>query len=261
MAAVSADEDRMSECRQIESLLPPYVDGDAPPDIAARVEAHLATCSACRNEVAVQRTARTVLRARSAQLAVHAPPGLRTRLAASMVNEPAPSLGWWGRVAAFGAAAAVLFAALSVFELTSPRSNVLFAAQLALDHLRCFVVEIASVEEAPPSEVRRLYAERYGWNVHVPPSDHTAGVTLVAARRCPFWLGDHAHLLYRSGDHQVSLFISQGEQRGDATMRVLGHTERLWSAKGDTYAIVARGVPQPELDRIAAYLEQQTRTD
>jgi anti-sigma factor RsiW len=249
----------MSECRRIESLLPPYVDGVAPASEVAIVEGHLATCPQCRDLVAVQRTARTVVRARAAQLAVQAPPGLRTRLVATLTPEPQPRLGWWGRLAAFGAATAVVFVALSVFELTSPRSNVLFAAQLALDHLRCFVVELGSVDAEEPAVARRLYAERYGWEVDVPPSSGAAGVTLVAARRCPFWLGDHAHLLYRSGEHQVSLYISQGEQRGDARLSVLGHTQRLWTANGDTYAVVARGVPDADLDRISSYLEQQTK--
>ena len=32
----------MTECRQIESLLPPYVDGEASASVVAQIEAHLA---------------------------------------------------------------------------------------------------------------------------------------------------------------------------------------------------------------------------
>ena len=81
----------------------------------------------------------------------------------------------------------------------------------------------------------------------------------MAARRCPFWLGDHAHLLYRSGDRDVSLYVTQGQERAPASLSVLGHVERIWTANGNAYVVVARGVPADELDRIAGYLEARTQ--
>jgi anti-sigma factor RsiW len=196
----------MTECRQIESLLPPYVDGDAPSDVVARVESHLATCGTCRDYVAAERFARRVVRARASQLTTAAPPGLRTRLAASLRPEPTPKLGWVGRLTAFGAAAAVILALVIGFEFLSPRSSALFAAQLAIDHVRCFVVGLGGTEATDDNqEVQRAFAERYGWQVDVPASSPSLGLKLVGARRCPFGVGNHAHLMYRSGDHEVSL--------------------------------------------------------
>jgi len=92
----------------------------------------------------------------------------------------------------------------------------------------------------------------------VPPSDAAAGVTLVAARRCPFWLGPHAHLLYRTGVHDVSLYVTPGGHRDRGDLRVLGHAERLWTAGGNSYAVVAGDLPAADLQRIAAYLERET---
>lgn len=249
----------MSECRQIESLLPPYVDGEASQDVRGRVEAHLQQCVDCRAAVAAQRTSRAVLRARAAQLVTPAPPDLRSRLLAASRPTAPPGLGWQGRVAAFGAAAAAVLAIVMGLELLTPRSGVLFAAQLAIDHVRCFIVEIGSIEMADRDELERRYADRYGWDVNVPPSNPDLGLTLVAARRCPFWLGDHAHVLYRHGPHEVSLYVTPGADRPREHLSVLGHVERIWSVNGRAYALVARGIPDDDLARIASYLEVATR--
>jgi len=248
----------MSQCRQIESLLPPYVDGEAGPGEVTQVETHLATCAECRALAAAQRTVRTVLRSHAAELATTAPPGLRTRILASRSDGGAASLGWRGRLAASLAAAVLFVMLVFAFELVSPRSNILYAAQLAIDHVRCFVVELGTVEGADSARAQQFYAETYGWKVAVPPSNAEAGVTLVAARRCPYWLGDHAHLLYRSGDSEVSLFINRGDERPSDELRVFGHIERLWHVGDTSYALVARGVPAADLARISGYLEGVT---
>lgn len=246
------------DCRQIESLLPPYVDGEAQSDDRAQVERHLSTCAACRSSVDAQRTVRAVLRARAAELSVAAPPGLRTRLAATLDAEAPRTLGWRGRLSAFAVAAAVLLVAFIGLEFVRPGSNVLYAAQLAIDHVRCFVVELASTGPADAAALQRQYVADYGWDVRVPPSNDALDVTLVAARRCPYWLGHHAHLLYRTGDHEVSLYVSRGDVRPDDELRVLGHTERIWHAGGASYALIARGVPAADWARIAEYLQRET---
>jgi anti-sigma factor RsiW len=250
----------MTECRRIESLLPPYVDGEATPDEVHRVESHLASCDVCQAQVVSERTARTILRARASELATPSPPGLRTRIAATVPSAERPTLGWGGRLSALGAAAAVLVFLVVALEFVPLRSNVLFAAQLAIDHVRCFVVEeLGMMTPTDASAVERQYRTDYGWNVRVPPSSENAGVTLMAARRCPFWLGDHAHVLYRFGDRDVSLYVTQGQQRTPSSVAVLGHVERIWSTNGNTYAVVARSMPAGDLDRIAAYFEASTR--
>ena len=249
----------MTDCRRIESLLPPYVDGEASTDVIASVEAHLDVCALCRAEVAAERGMRMILRARATELSDPAPPGLRTRVAARLAPLERPSLGWSGRLTAFVAAATVIVLLIAALEFVSPQSNLLFAAQLAIDHVRCFVVEIASKAPADAKHLQKEFAENYGWTVTVPPSDPAEGMTLVAARRCPFWLGNHAHMLYRSGERQVSLYVTRGEQRRREALSVLGHVERIWSAQGNAYTLVARGVPEAELDRMVAYLEGETR--
>jgi anti-sigma factor RsiW len=245
------------DCRRIESLLPPYVDGVARASEIADIERHLADCAACRSAVAAQRTARIVLQARGREIAPLAPPGVRTRL--QTLRSPArTTLGWRGRLSAFATAAALFLAAVVIFELVSPRSSVLYAAQLAIDHVRCFVVEKTSTQKVETAGLERQYAEHYGWQIRVPASNDGIGLRLVAARRCPFWVGRHAHVLYRAGESEVSLYIDRGDERADEELHVLGHSQTIWHRAGSSYALIARGVPEADLRRIAAYLKAET---
>jgi anti-sigma factor RsiW len=246
------------ECRRIESLLPPYVDGVARASEVADVERHLAGCAACRSAVAAQRTVRHVLQARGREVAPFAPPGLRTRLGATLQRPARATLGWRGKISAFATAAALLALAVTAFEFVSPRSNVLYAAQLAIDHVRCFVVERAATEKVEPAGPERMYSEEYGWDIHVPPSNDAIGLRLVSGRRCPFWVGEHAHVLYRVADWQLSLYIDRGAQRTDEQLHVLGHSQTIWQHGGSSYTLIARGVPPTELATIAAYLRRET---
>ena len=69
----------MSECRDLEPLLAPYVDGEAPPGDVATIEAHVQKCPPCRDRVEVQRVARDVLHTRREGLRACASEGLRHR--------------------------------------------------------------------------------------------------------------------------------------------------------------------------------------
>jgi anti-sigma factor (TIGR02949 family) len=251
----------MSDCRQIESLLPPFVDGNTDAQTRQRVELHLSDCAACRNRVTMERTVKTVLRARAAELSELAPPGLRTRVVAALEARTSErhKATWGMRVTAFAAAAVVLIAVAGALELVTPKSDVLYAAQLAIDHVRCFVVELTSREPADARVLQKKLANDYGWSVPVPPSRADVGLTLVAARRCPFWIGDHAHLLYRSGDREVSLYVTPGGQPRDGQLQVLGHAEQLWNSGGNTYTLVADDLEPSELEKVTAYLREETR--
>jgi anti-sigma factor RsiW len=236
------------------------VDGEASPEVVSEVDRHLTTFAACRDAVAAGRAARAVVRARAAELRIAAPPGLRTRIVAAMAPEPAPALGWLGRAAAFAAAAVVVLGVLTALEFVPAPSNAIFAAQLAVDHVRCFIVHLGTIDGASPADVQRQFQERYGWGVDVPATNEDLGLTLVAARRCPFWLGSHAHLLYRQGGRELSLYVTPGETRPGETLGVLGHVERIWNANGQVYALVSSGSADADFDRISAYLQHETAT-
>ena len=122
-----------------------------------------------------------MLKARAAQLAPMAPPGLRTRIIANMptVQEPASPkhgegrvLAWTGRLTAFAAAAMVVLTLGAVLlPIATVRSTAVLAAQLALDHLKCFTIDGDADGEPIASGAGGSDAEReFDFSVTVPAS-------------------------------------------------------------------------------------------
>lgn len=249
------------ECKQIEGSLTAVVDGGAPPAEAARVARHLESCPACRQARQMQSHARAVLRARAPQLSVVAPPGLRTRIIASARPEAAAILSWQGRLSAFAAAAIlVLVLGAALVPIVTERSTVVLAAQMALDHLKCFMID-GYGDGAPISkaEAEATIAREYGWSVSVPASAAAEGVELMAVRHCLYGDGMAAHLLYRVQGKAVSLFIMPGLVRPAAELRVLGHDEVVWTQGDRTYMLVADGGTTAGLAHVASYLRNEAR--
>jgi anti-sigma factor RsiW len=242
-------------CQQIESLLPPFVDGSASVEDARRVSIHVATCDECRRLADAQRVARTVLRARAHELSPMAPPGLRIRVAAVSQSSPTQqeSPGWRGRVSAFAAAVLIVLTAGAILlPVLTTRSTVLLAAQLALDHLKCFMIDgdaaSAPMTSAQAEETIRTLYQR---SLKVPAGIET-GMSLVAVRKCLYGAGQAAHALYRMNGAPVSLFILPGLARPPSELGVLGHTEIVWSGGSNTYMLVAGAGVSDRLQRVAS---------
>jgi anti-sigma factor RsiW len=256
-------------CREIETKLPSYVDGLANGDAAA-IAAHLETCEACRQLAHAQSVARTVLKARAAQLSPIAPPGLRTRIVANLPpQEPAsskrseggPVLAWTGRLTAFAAAAMVVLTLGAVLlPVATIRSTALLAAQLALDHLKCFTIEgDADGEPIAKEDAEATLKHEFDFTVAVPASLAAEKLELMAVRRCLYGDGRAAHLMYRLNGEPVSLFIIPGLTRPAAELSLFGHDQEVWTQGDRTYMLVARGGSRNELSRVASYLRNEAK--
>ena len=254
-------------CREVEEKLASYVDGAANGNAAA-IAAHLDTCDACRQFAHAQSVARTVLKARAAQLSPIAPPGLRTRIIAntaglrseattSDANEASRAiLAWTGRLTAFAAAAMVVLTLGAVLlPVATIRSTTLLAAQLALDHLKCFTIE-GDADGAPIAEqqAEATLSREFDLIVKVPPSLAAEKLELRAVRRCLYGDGRAAHLMYRLDGEPVSLFIVPGLSRPAAQLSLFGHEQVVWTHGDRTYMLVARGGAADRLARVASYL-------
>lgn len=251
------------DCKQFEGILAAVADGAATTDDAARVATHLESCAACQALLQQQTTARAVLRARAAQLAVTAPPGLRTRLAATARAERADAgiLSWRGRLSAFSAAA-VLFLVLgaALLPVITQRSTVLLAAQLVLDHIKCFGIDGDAAGPAiSKADAEAIIKREYGWTVNVPAASEADGLTLMAVRRCLYGDGFAAHLLYRVHGQPVSLFIMPGLQRPAAALDLLNHDEIVWTQGDRTFMLVAGAGTTAGMARVASYLQNEAR--
>ena len=249
----------MNDCRRTVERLAPYVDEALPPAERSEVEQHLQACPPCRVTAQQERGGRAIVRDRAPRLRDEPlPPGLRTRCAAIAHEHggPAAPRSWRARlVPAALAASLVLFTVFAVFTLLTQRSNTVLAAQLTVDHDRCFrrITPPASGLDATAEEAR--LNDHYGWDIHVPPSSPGDGVKLVGARRCLLTHGGVPHLLYDVDGHEVSLYVFEGVARPGGDVSTLGRRSRIWSRGPSTFVMVSPA-EAGEMARAASYLQQ-----
>lgn len=249
----------------MESLLPTFVDGAASPETRRMVEAHLTVCPACREAAAVEQACHTLVRSRADALQTSAPPGLHTRLLALSREErqrsAAPALGWRGRFAAFSAAAVLVvgLAAASLPVLTS-YSSVVLAAQLALDHLKCFALDgHVHLPGATAHDAERQLSDLYGWDLTVPAGSDADDLRIVAVRRCLYGDGRAAHVLYRKGDVPVSLFMLPGQTRVTDEVAAFGQATRMWAKDDVTYVLVVPSGNPALLADVARHMDNEAQ--
>jgi anti-sigma factor RsiW len=256
----------MSRCRDLEPLLTPYVDGEATAADRAVVDAHLERCPPCRDLVSGERIARDVLATRRDGLKACATQHLKQRCAAC-VTTPASARataapgGWLTRRSMLPLSmAATLLLAIGgavFFGLTS--SVEALAAQLVVDHVKCFQFAPDGRQHADAVALGQQWAATRGWHLKVPDSSATAGLQLLTVRRCASTEGLTAHLMYRWKGEPLSVYVlnSTGSGAPDRGRLVekLGQEAVIWSERGRTYAVVARARPS-ELEPVVQYVRQ-----
>ena len=250
----------MANCRDVDPLVTPYVDGEASPSEQAIVDTHLTACPPCRQNAQAESTARDVLRARAPELVhAHVPDDLRARCASAARGRSAPvgsSSGWRARSLPMALAASVVLVVGLTFVGLSSRSTTVLAAQLTLDHVKCWEM----VDESSRVDSVQLEAKmerRFGWHLRVPEGSEAQGLRLVTARRCLYSDGSVAHIMYRHLGRPVSLFMLPDRTTPAGELAVMGHETVMWSAEGRSYLLVARE-PRVELERVAAYVRTST---
>jgi anti-sigma factor RsiW len=249
-------------CRDVDPLLAPYVDGEtALHGSAVDIDAHLRACPSCREKVADQRAARDVLHARAADLRGCAPEHLRSRCAAhARTAASVPRRPLLRRsLIPLSLAATLLLAVAGVFIFGINDSVQALAGSLALDHKKCFQLapDHATVD---PGVAARDWAARQGWALSVPSTAPAEQLELLDVRRCLSTLGLSAHIMYRWRGRPLSLFVMKGAPaRRDSLDRyteVLGEDAVLWTSNGRTYAVVGRA-PREDLQQVARYVRIQ----
>jgi anti-sigma factor RsiW len=254
-------------CREIEDRLPSYVDGTSNGDAAA-IAAHLEHCDACRASAHAQTVARTVLRSRAAQLSPVAPPGLLTRVVSTTpfgdtraAKQDVIVSFVWTRFSAFAAAVLVVLTLGAVLlPVVTVRSTAVLAAQLALDHLKCFTIE-GDGDGAPiaKADAEATLRKEFGLSVAVPDAVPAEHLQLMAVRRCLYGDGRAAHVMYRLDGEPVSLFILPGLTRPAAELSLFGHDQIVWTQGDRTYMLVSRGNSREAVARVASHLRNEAK--
>ena len=256
---------RMKTCHEIDPLVTPYVDGAAGADDTTTVDAHVAACPACRERTDVERAVRRLVQGRSADLSVTAPEALRvrcreavdrSRFAAVPVSAPRPRslVRRWASLAA----GVVLAAALGVLIVRGDSGSVL-AAELALDHVKCFAFAGQAVATDDPAAVARSFEAAYGWRVDVPAGLTSERLELLGARRCVYHDGAMAHIMYRHDGQPMSLYVLPQRASARHVVDTAGHQTVMWGASGRTFAVVGREAPE-SLERVATYVRRASLT-
>jgi anti-sigma factor RsiW len=139
------------------------------------------------------------------------------------------------------AAVVIMTGGVSVYGLTRLSPTVL-AAQLTLDHLKCFALHDSSDPvDARASEDR--FAQEYGWRLHVPTAPAADGLQLVGVRRCFCGEGPAVHVMYRREGEPISLYVLPHVTRSSATADVFGRDALIWSAQDTTFVLLGRESP------------------
>jgi anti-sigma factor RsiW len=229
----------MPSCREVEPLVTRYVDGEATAADRAVVDAHLMMCPPCRHRAAAETAARNTVRTRLCRPC--APEQLRTRCRAAAHTGPfgMPRV----TLTSMSMAAALVFVVGGVllYSLTGLSPTVL-AAQLTLDHVKCFAVHDADAPVDPRASEAQ-YARDYGQQIHL-PQIAAAGLQLVGVRRCYCGEGAVAHAMYRLNGRPISLYIIPDASRSRATAAVFGHDAVIWTNQTTTYVLVGRETPE-----------------
>lgn len=251
----------MSKCRDLEPLLASYVDGEAPADQRASVDAHVDRCSPCRARLAGEQAAHDVLGARREGLRACASEALRARCAAHRQRAA------FGGVLArrpwlpLSLAATLVLAVAGVFMLGLNNGVQALATQLTLDHVKCFKLAPGTVT-ADPAAAGKQWASSQGWDLQVPSSSDAEQLEFICVRRCFVTEGRAAHLMYKWRGEPLSVYVlpssvgRMGETR-DVVER-FGHEAVMWSERGRTYVVLARGRPE-ELEGVVGYVKANAR--
>jgi anti-sigma factor RsiW len=258
----------MSNCKKLEPLVTPYVDGELDDSNRGEVDAHLSVCPPCHSRVAAERAIRDLLRTRRPELArICAPEALRSRCASTWSNAGAGSptrsrsVGrWLVPVRSFAVAAALVLVVggASLYEITD-RSTRVMAAELVADHVKCFgVVNHILRTDDEPSAVEASLETNIGWRLRLPVRPEQVGLALVGARLCLYGKGRVAHIMYTHNGHPVSVFMLPKCTRPEQIVGVLGHQAAIWSAGDRTFVLIAREPPS-EVQRMASFVQAALR--
>ena len=225
----------MPSCREIDPLFAAYVDGEATADQRDLVDAHLRACPKCRHQTALQAVMRDTVRTRIARPC--APEQLRARCRAAAQTRSfglrrSALMSW-----SVAAAALLIAGGVLLYGLTRWSPTVL-AAQLTLDHMKCFAVHRTD-QPIEPRTGEMQYARDYDRQVTLPRAE-VAGLQLVNVRRCFCGDGIAAHAMYRLDGKPVSLYIIPDASRARAFAEAFGYDAIVWSRQNTTYVLLGR---------------------
>jgi anti-sigma factor RsiW len=238
----------MMDHKDIQQLLPAYVDQELSIVDALTVERHLETCLACRSDIEEQR--KVSMRTGSGAGYFDAPPALRARLIAGLPSRESTRAGarwwqtWWPQPTAALALTLALVLGLGwgLGEYRAlPSTQQTLTEELVASHVRSLQVDhLADVTSSDQHTVKPWFIGKLNF---APPVVDLGpqGFPLVGGRLDYFGGRDVAVLVYRRNRHPINLYIWPGASKSEApqTTRWQGYHLIRWSDGGMNFWAVS----------------------
>jgi anti-sigma factor RsiW len=257
----------MSDCRSIDPLITPYVDGELGPGERDRVDAHLGACPPCRDRAAAEQSVQRLIAGRHHELAADRAPEILRARCHTLTQEMVPAARPNARVSppghrtrfaqlAFAATLVLIVAGAFVYQLTAHSPRVM-AAELTADHMKCFALNGLLGTHEAHATVEAYMASGFGWQTHLPEDGD--GLELIGSRACLYGEGRVAHIMFRHNGRPVSLFMLPRHREEREVIDLFGHEAAIWSDGERTFVLVA-GEARPDVDRLVSVVQASLRS-
>lgn len=185
-------------CRELETQLTPYLDGELIAEAKRELEGHLASCPDCPAKVERERHNLNVIRDAARAQSPVAPEAFKTKLFANIRQDAHRSMRRRTQKMA-AMAAGVTLAVLVGHQGYRAHQRSLYEQDAAMRHARQFPLEI----EQSPDAIERWFGGKLDHRVRVPgfPNAKATGARLLQVRDKPA-----AYIRY-DAPHQLGLFV------------------------------------------------------
>nr|NUR36960.1 anti-sigma factor [Sphingomonas sp.] len=245
----------MPACVDQELLLGGLVDGELDAANTAMVEAHVARCDGCREELERVQAVHNLLAGSGVRHA--APRSLRNRITA--LPELAPKGANENRVPRWIAPGLVgaLAASLLMFTLLPPRSQSVVDQELVSSHVRSLQPgHLTDVQTTNQHVVKPWFNGRIDFSPPVPELADQ-GFPLAGGRLDSINGKTVAAIVYHRRLHTVNLYVWPAKDAAERSFVKDGFAVTEWSRNGLRFAAVS-DIPQAELREFHKLFEQRS---
>jgi len=236
----------MPACVDQELLLGGLVDGELDAANTALVEAHVARCEACREELERLQAARSLLQIEGVR--DRAPESLTRRIAS--LPEVAPKAANENRVPSWLAPGAIgaLAASLAMISFVTPATTAAVDQDLVSSHVRSLQPgHLTDVQTTNQHIVKPWFNGRIDF---APPVPELAdkGFPLVGGRLDSIDGKTVPAIVYKRRLHTVNLYVWPTKESGERAFVKEGFAVREWTRNGLRFAAVS-DIPAAELEQ------------
>jgi anti-sigma factor RsiW len=245
----------MAACVDQELLLGGLVDGELDAANTALVEAHVARCEGCREELERLQAVRTLLRGEDVRHS--APDSLVRRIAALPELAPKPANenrvpSWLGP-----GVAGALVASLAMISFVTPATTAAVDQELVSSHVRSLQPgHLTDVQTTNQHIVKPWFNGRIDFSPPVPELADQ-GFPLIGGRLDSIDGKTVPAIVYKRRLHTVNVFVWPAKDSGERDLVKDGFAIREWSRNGLRFAAVS-DIPAAELKQFETLFVQRS---